>query len=99
MEKENFNNWVTKEELNKWHKVDKANFTPPPTSTNILFFTEGGGIFCGHYKGSVGFVCYGISKRELTDVEVTHWRILDFPLEYQQMLDDLDSGAAGQTGT
>lgn len=24
------------------------------------------------------------------DVEVTHWRIIDFPLEYQKKLDEMD---------
>lgn len=89
-EKENFNNKVRKEDWDKWHKVDKSNFTPPPTSTNIVFFTESGSVFCGHYKSSVGFICYGIGAKELTDVEVTHWRILTNPAEYQKILDDMD---------
>jgi len=97
--KNNFNNWVSSEKLNEWHKVDKENFTPPPTNYNLLFFTKAGDIFCGEYKGSRGFICYGIGKKELTDVEVTHWRIVDFPIEYQEMLDAMDASASGQTGT
>lgn len=89
-EKDNWNNEVTKKELNKWHKVDKDNFVSPPSSTNIVFFTKAGDVFCGHYKGSEGFTCYGINKEELKTVEVTYWRLLPFPDEYQKMLDDMD---------
>lgn len=89
--KDNFNNWIKKYALDKWHKVDKENFVRPESNTNIVFFTKNGGIFCGHYDGRVGFVCYGINKKELTDVEVTHWRNLSLPDEYQKMLDDMDN--------
>lgn len=91
IEKENWNNYIKKENLNRWNKVDKDNFTPPKRNINIVFFTKNGGIFCGEYKGNRGFVCYGIGARELTDVEVTHWRNLDFPGDYQDMLDDMDN--------
>lgn len=84
-ENNNFNEWVDKENLNTWHKVDKSDFKAPPTNYNLIFFTKAGGIFCGYYKR--GFVCFGINKIELTDVEVTHWRILDLPTEYQEFLD------------
>ncbi len=90
MVKENFNNKVLKEDLDKWHKVDKTNFTPPPTSTNIIFFTESGGVYTGHYHNRRGFICYGIGAKELTDVEVTHWKIEPFPTEYQEMLDSME---------
>ncbi len=91
--RDNWNNWIAKNKANKWHKVDKDNFVPPKHSTNIVFFTKSGSVFTGYYKGSIGFICYGISKKELTDVEVTHWRNLDFPEEYQQMLDEMDNVA------
>ncbi len=99
MKHQNFNQWVIREDLNKWHKIDKQKFTPPPTSTNILFFTASGDIYCGYYKGSIGFVCYGIGAKALTDVEVTHWRIMDFPAEYQQMLDEIDLAASTPINT
>ncbi len=88
MEKDNWNNHITKEGLDKWHKVDKDNFVPPESSTNIVFFTKNGGIFCGYYKRA--FICYGINKKELADVEVTHWMNLKHPDDFQQMLDDMD---------
>lgn len=87
----NWNNWIKEQGLDKWHKVDKKNFVPPTSNTNIIFFTKAGSIYCGHYKESVGFVCYGIGKKELTDAEVTHWRNMDFPEEYQKFLDDQDN--------
>jgi hypothetical protein len=88
--KDNWNNYTTKEGLDKWHKVDKQNFIPPKNDTNLVFYSKGGQVFCGHYKNGVGFVCYGVSKKELTDVEVTHWMNLKHPDEFQQMLDDMD---------
>ena len=91
VEKDNWNNWIEKEDLNKWHKVDHDNFIKPPSSTNIIFYTKALSVFCGHYKSSQGFICYGISKEELKDVEVTHWRLLDHPKEVQDMLDAMDS--------
>lgn len=42
-------------------------------------------------KRSTGFTCYGIGAMELTDVEVTYWRILSFPFDFQQLLDDMDN--------
>lgn len=89
-DKLNWNEYIEANNLNTWHKVDKDNFVPPKDNTTmILFFTKSGNIYCGYYKNS-GFVCYGIGKQELTDVEVTHWRNLDFPVEYQEMLDSID---------
>lgn len=90
MDKDNWNNHVKKENLNEWHKIDKDNFVAPKSNTNIIFFTKNGGVFCGHYKSSTGFTVYGIGAKELQDVEVTHWRNLDFPIEFQHMLDEMD---------
>lgn len=91
-----FNQWVSKEDLDKWHKVNPLNFTPPPSSTNIIFFTEGGSVFCGIYHSRRGFVCYGIGAKELTDVEVTHWRILAFPDDFQELLNKQSEEQAAQ---
>jgi len=86
----NWNDWLKGSGFDKWNKVDKADFVPPETSTSIVFFTKAGDIFTGHYKGSVGFVCYGINQTQLTDVEVTHWRNLDWPDEFQKQMDEKD---------
>lgn len=90
MEQTNFNSWVEKEGLDEWHKVDKENFVPPPTSTNLVFFTESGSIYRGIYHSRRGFVCYGIGAKELTDVEVVQWRVLKFPKEFQDYLDNME---------
>lgn len=88
---ENWNTMIEQKGLNKWHKVDKGNFHAPQYSSTMMLFFSKGSIFCGYYSKSKGFVCYGIEKRELTDVDVTHWRNLDFPQEFQQFLDDRDN--------
>lgn len=97
MESKNFNDWVLKAGLNKWQKVDKKNFVPPPTNINLVLFTASGTVYCGHYKR--GFICYGIGARELTDVEVTHWKIELFPDDYQEMLDKQDLEWFGNSKT
>jgi hypothetical protein len=91
VEKDNWNNWIKREDLNKWHKVDHENFIKPPSDINLIFYTKALSCYCGVYKSSQGFICYGIGARELTDVEVTHWRLLDHPKEVQEMLDEMDN--------
>jgi len=86
----NWNDWLKGSGFDKWNKVDKADFVPPETSTAIVFFTKAGDVFTGHYKRSVGFVCYGINQTQLTDVEVTHWRNLDWPEDFQKQMDEKD---------
>lgn len=90
---ENWNDYIIKKGYNNWQKVSKDNL-PEKNTTNLIFFTRNGGIFCGHYKSNTKtFICYGINGKEILDVEVTHWRNELFPKEYQDYLDSLNAGS------
>ena len=82
-------NWITanfvpldkpvKAEIAEWISVkDRL----PETSSELLLHTKSGSNYVGFYKYIIKmFICYGVYKKEIDDIEVTHWMPLPKPPE------------------